>query len=81
MFRSFRSSVLGFCVTLTTYALAQSPGGYATNLRAWYKANSSAYRDGGSTLCTNGQTVRQWNDRSGNNLNMTQSSSSHRPTW
>ncbi|MCC6541446.1 MAG: T9SS type A sorting domain-containing protein [Flavobacteriales bacterium] len=81
MFRSFRSSVLGFCVTLTTYALAQSPGGYATNLRAWYKANSSAYRDGGSTLCTNGQTVRQWNDRSGNNLNMTQSSSSQRPTW
>ena len=46
-----------------------------------WKANSGVYTDAGTTLATNGQTVEQWNDLSGNNDNYSQSNSSQRPTY
>lgn len=43
-------------------------------------AGQEAYTDAGVTLAVNGQTVRQWSDISGNANNLTQSTSSSRPT-
>ncbi|HMW96138.1 MAG TPA: T9SS type A sorting domain-containing protein [Flavobacteriales bacterium] len=77
----YRTVVLTPSVLLIFSMHAQSPGGHATNLRAWYKANANAYRNSGVNLCTNGQTVRQWNDQSGNALTLTQATSGQRPTW
>lgn len=76
-----RYVLLGAAILTTSTFQAQSPGGYATNLRAWYKANANAYNNAGTTLCTNGQTVRQWNDQTSNALNLSQSASGQRPTW
>jgi len=37
----------------------------------WWKADAQVFSDAGTTPCTNGTTVQQWNDQSGsgNNLN------------
>lgn len=60
---------------------SQSPGGYSTGIRFWIKANANVYSDAGVTLCTNGTTVRQWNDLSGNGFNAGQATSGVRPTF
>lgn len=39
-------------------------------LQAWYSADVGVYTDAGITLATDGQTVQQWNDRSGNGANL-----------
>jgi hypothetical protein len=51
------------------------------NLRAWYRADAGVYSDAGSTLATNGQTVQQWNDQSGNGHHLKQSGSTNRPVY
>lgn len=52
-----------------------------SNLALWLEADYEVYHDTGVTLCTNSQTVAQWNDRSGNGLNATQSTSGIAPTF
>lgn len=51
-----------------------------TNLALWVKADEGAYVDAGTTLATNGQTIQQWNDFSGNNHHVSQATSGARPT-
>lgn len=49
--------------------LAQTgPGGVlnSSNNAFWVKADAGVYTDAGITLATNGQSIRQWNDNSGN---------------
>ncbi len=52
---------LFFC---TANLFAQSPGGVATNLRFWFKANAGVYTDNGVTLAVDNNAVQQWNDQS-----------------
>lgn len=59
-------------LAMTTSLKSQSPGGYATGLRFWIKANASVYSDAGITPCANAVAVQQWNDVSGNGFNATQ---------
>jgi len=47
----------------------------------WLMADAEAYVDAGSTLATNGQTVRQWEDQSGNNNHATNATSGERPQF
>lgn len=51
------------------------------DLHRWYKAGQGAYTDAGSTLATNGQTVQQWNDFSGNASHATQGTAGTRPVF
>lgn len=46
----------------------------------WLKADAGVYTDAGITAATNGQTVQQWNDQSGNNKHATQAIAANRPT-
>src|SRR5258706_15221820 len=46
----------------------------------WYK-DAGAYTDAGTTLATNGQTVQQWNDFSGNGRHLTQAMAALQPTY
>jgi lysophospholipase L1-like esterase len=61
-----------------------------SGLLAWYLTdttgtsglpNNGVYTDAGTTLATNGQTVEQWNDQSGNARNMTQATAGLRPVY
>ena len=52
-----------------------------SGLQMWFDASSSVYKDSGSTLASDGETVQQWNDMSGNSKNATQSASGSRPTY
>lgn len=52
-----------------------------TGLVAWYKADTGVFVDAGSTLATNGQTVQQWNDQSGNGYHLKQATGGSRPTF
>jgi hypothetical protein len=47
----------------------------------WLRADVAAYNDAGSTLATDAQTVRQWNDQSASARNASQATSGNRPTW
>lgn len=60
---------------------AWTPASLGSALKAWYKADAGVYNDAGTTLATNGQTVRQWNDQSGNGYHVTQATSASRPTY
>ncbi len=52
-----------------------------SGLQFWYKSDAGAFNDAGSTLATNGQTVQQWNDQSGNSRNLTQATSGKRAIY
>lgn len=58
-----------------------TPASLGTALVAWYKADANVYNDAGTTLATNGQTVQQWNDQSGNGFNLSQATAGNRPTY
>lgn len=45
-----------------------------------YKADANVYKDAGTTLCSDGDTVQQWNDQVGT-LHLTMSSATHRPMY
>jgi hypothetical protein len=49
-------------------------------LYGYWEASSGVYSDAGSTLATNGQTVQQWNDQSGNGRHWSQATGGNRPT-
>ncbi len=50
-------------------------------LQLWLKADAGAFNDAGVTLATNGQTVRQWNDQSGNGNNFSQATEANKMTY
>lgn len=52
-----------------------------SGLVAWYSADDAVFNDAGVTYVTNGDTVQQWNDLSGNGYHLTQANSSQRPTF
>ncbi|MCC6939542.1 MAG: hypothetical protein IT226_15095 [Flavobacteriales bacterium] len=74
-----------FLLASVTYILsvqAQTPGGYSTNLRAWYKADANTYSGVGPLVsCANNSLVQQWNDQTGNAFHLNQATSADRPTW
>lgn len=51
-----------------------------SSLAAWWKADSGCYKDAGTTLCSNGDTVYQWNDQVGSN-HFVQTTAGSRPTY
>ena len=55
-------------------------GNTASN-KLWLKGDGGAFTDLGVTQATNGQQVRQWNDRSGNNNHATQNTAANRPLF
>jgi len=55
-------------------------GNTASN-KLWLKGDGGAYTDLGVTQATNGQQVRQWDDRSGNNNHATQNTAANRPLF
>lgn len=58
-----------------------TPAALGSALKAWYKADAGVYVDAGVTPATDGQTVRQWNDQSGNGYHMVQATAGNRPTY
>lgn len=61
---------------MTAWTPARLPG-----IVAWYSAKSGFFVDAGVTLATNGQTVQQWNDLSGNGNHLKQATGANRPTY
>lgn len=49
------------------------------NIQWWMDASQGVYTDAGVTLATNGQTVQQWNDQSGNARHGTQATAADKP--
>lgn len=65
-------------------SMAQTgPAGVGDNANnvLWLSADHGTFSNAGSTPATNGQNVRQWNDRSGNGRHAAQSTSANRPNW
>lgn len=66
-------------------ATASSTGGTQpdalSNLKFWFKADSDVYKDNGTTLCADGDTVYLWKDKSGNGSDLSQSTASIQPTY
>lgn len=61
--------------------LIPGPGGVAAT-SVWLRADEDVYVNAGTTLATNGQTVRQWNTRGGvTAANATQATGANRPTY
>lgn len=54
---------------------------FGANLFLWHKADAGVFVDAGVTPATNGQTVQQWNDQSGNGNNLLQATAGNRPTF
>ncbi|MBL7891275.1 MAG: T9SS type A sorting domain-containing protein, partial [Bacteroidia bacterium] len=76
--------------TVHTYTITDNdvfgyvgPGGVgkSTNNALWVKADSKVYSDAGTTPASNGSTVQQWNDMSGNANNVSQGTAGNRPTY
>ena len=59
-------------------AKAQIP---ATGNVLWLKADAAVFNDAGITASSNGQTVQQWNDQSGNGNNVTQTVAANKPVF
>ncbi len=57
-----------------------SPGGVSSNLDVWHKAGSGVYNDAGVTAAGNGDGIQQWNDITSNNYDLSQVTSTRRPT-
>jgi hypothetical protein len=62
-------------------AAAWTPASLGSALIAWYKADAGVYKDAGTTLAANNETVQQWNDQSGNGYHLKQASSFLRGTY
>lgn len=60
-----------------------SPGGIATSLSVWFKANKNVYSDAGVTTATNGGTVQEWDELSGNGTltKASQTTAARKPTY
>jgi hypothetical protein len=87
--KKYRVIGLGLSMGLSVLAAhAQTgPGGVsavgaATNLKLWLRADQGVYINGGTTTATNGQSVQQWNDFSGNSAHAVNAvTTSTRPTY
>lgn len=62
-------------------AVGQFPGGVATNLRWWLKANAGVYVDNGITPAADGQTVQFWRDHSALANHARQTTVANQPTY
>lgn len=62
-------------------APAWTPASLGAALEGWFKADTGVYNDAGTTPATDGQTVQQWNDQSGNGVTLSQATSGQRPTY
>lgn len=62
-------------------AIVAAPAGPVAGYVARYKATSGVYKDAGVTLAANGETIQQWNDMTSNHYNLTQATSTNRPTY
>ena len=51
-----------------------------SGLQLWFAADSGVYKDAGTTLARNGDTVQQWNDLSGNSYTLSQTTSGNKPS-
>lgn len=58
-----------------------TPASLGSALIAWYKADAGVYKDAGSTLAGNNETVQQWNDQSGNSYHLSQGTLVSRATY
>lgn len=84
MSRPLRFAFLISVAPLAVWVHAQTgPGGVgnSTTNVLWLSADNGVYSNAGTTLATNGQNARQWNDRSGNGRNATQGTSAERPNY
>ncbi len=59
------------------------PGGVGNsgNNKLWLRADANVYSDAGTTLATDGSSVWQWNDQSGNGNNAAQVTASRQPVY
>ncbi|NQY11346.1 MAG: T9SS type A sorting domain-containing protein [Flavobacteriales bacterium] len=59
------------------------PGGVGTssNNILWLRADEQSYNNAGTTLATDGQTVQEWHDQSGNNTDVDQATGDDKPSW
>lgn len=60
---------------LSILALAQSPGNVSSNLQLWLKA------DAGTSTTTNGSSLSQWDDQSGNSKHALQATVNNQPIY
>jgi len=60
---------------------AWTPAVLGSALKWWVSADTGAYKDAGSTLAANTETVQQWNDQSGNGHHISQATSGLRPVF
>jgi hypothetical protein len=60
---------------------AWTPASLGAALVGWWDATTGVYSDAGSTLANNNDIVQQWNDQSGNGVNLSQGTSGSRPTY
>lgn len=71
-----------FLLPLFLHTKAQTgPGGVGSsaNNALWLVAHGNSYTNAGATLGTDGSTIQQWNDISGNNRHATQTTSGYKP--
>lgn len=73
--------ILCFCTIIPLFVQAQAPGGIASGLDVWNKANADAYRNSGTTLANHGDGVAQWNDQGPLGFNVGQNNASQQPTF
>ncbi len=69
--------------TRTIVACTPSPGSVSSDLTLWFKSDASVYSDAGATAVTNGGTIQQWNEQSGNAsvANVNQITGADQPTY
>lgn len=58
-----------------------TPTSRGGQLVAWYKADAGIYEDAGTDPAEDGDTIRQWNDQSGNGYHLGQSVTSDKPLF
>ena len=76
----FLSTLLSFSMAVA-FGQGTGPGGVGTSSTniLWLRAGAGAFTDAGTTEATDGDNVQQWNDQSGNNNHVSQSTLSFRP--
>jgi hypothetical protein len=62
-------------------AAAWTPASLGAALKGWYVADTDVFSDAGTTPATDGQTVQQWNDQSGNGDHISQATGGDRPAF
>lgn len=85
MIRLLATHVIWLIVCMTSVGQT-GPGGIerpngSSELDLWLKADSGVYQNAGTDLAGNGDRVQQWNDQSGNNRHLIQSTSARRPRF